>query len=117
MVWTYCHEALFYSGGEEFLSQTLPFLREGISREEPTLVVVNGEKMAVLREGLGAGADAVTFADMEQVGVNPARIISFWDSFIRQHAGTGTNLRGIGEPMWAARTADEMTECHQHEAV
>ena len=26
-------------------------------------------------------------------------------------------LRGIGEPVWPARTADELSECHQHEAL
>ena len=29
----------------------------------------------------------------------------------------GKRLRGIGEPIWAARTPAEMAECHRHEGL
>ncbi len=113
----YRHEALFYSGRDAFVEATLPFLKEGISGDEPTLVVVSQEKVADLRAALGSDADRIVFADMVEVGTNPARLIPAWDSFIRAHAVTGRSLRGIGEPIWAERTPAELVECERHEAL
>ena len=59
----------------------------------------------------------VTFADMAEVGVNPARIIPAWREFVDAHAGRGRRLRGIGEPIWAQRSPDELVECQRHEAL
>ncbi len=43
------HEALFYAGESHFVSDLLPFLRDGIERSEPTLVAVRQPKIAALR--------------------------------------------------------------------
>ena len=40
----------------------------------------------------------VAFADMANVGANPARIIPAWSDFVASHSGSGRPLRGIGEP-------------------
>ena len=50
----FCHEALLYSGQDEFLQATAAFIRDGISAGEPALVVVSAEKIALLRGELGA---------------------------------------------------------------
>jgi anti-sigma regulatory factor (Ser/Thr protein kinase) len=111
----YCHEALFYSGQAAFVEATLPFLNEAISEHEPTLVVVSAAKIADLRQALGAEADCVVFADMAEVGTNPAR--TAWASFRRTHGAPGRRLRGIGEPICSARTPAELVECERHEAL
>ena len=36
-------------------------------------------------------------------------------AFVDANAGGGRPFRGIGEPIWAARTADELVECQRHE--
>jgi anti-sigma regulatory factor (Ser/Thr protein kinase) len=113
----YRHEALFYSGRAAFVEATLPFLNEAITGEEPTLVVVSAAKIADLRQGLGAEADRIVFADMAEVGTNPARIIPAWESFLLTHGGPGRRLRGIGEPIWSERTPAELVECERHEAL
>jgi anti-sigma regulatory factor (Ser/Thr protein kinase) len=110
------HEALFYAGDEDFVARATPFLREGVRRAEPILVVVSAERIAMLRDSLGADAGGVTFADMAGVGANPARIIPAWKEFVASRA-PGAGARGIGEPIWAARTADELVECQRHEQL
>lgn len=110
------HEAMLYAGEDGFLAGALPFLREGIERGEPAFVVVSAAKIALLREALGEDADCVRFADMAEVGTNPARIISAWKDFVEQ-AGADRPLRGIGEPVWPERTAAELVECHRHESL
>jgi anti-sigma regulatory factor (Ser/Thr protein kinase) len=109
------HEALLYSGADGFIEGTLPFLRDGAHAGDAALVVVDAAKIERLREALGADADAVEFADMSQVGSNPARIIPAWRAFVESHPAR--RLRGIGEPIWAQRSAAELVECQRHEAL
>ncbi len=110
------HEALLYAGEADFLLGTLPFIRQGLAQGEPVLVVEGPDKTALLRRELGEDASLVTFADMTAVGANPARIVPAWREFVDEHAGA-PGLRGIGEPIWAARPEDELVECQRHEAL
>src|ERR671930_86647 len=111
------HEALFYAGRDDFVRRTAAFLRDAVEAEEPTLVVVDAAKIHLLREELDGAADGIRFADMAQVGANPARIIPAWREFVTRHAPTGRRLRGIGEPILPERTAAELAECERHESL
>src|ERR1700716_2170399 len=90
------HEALLYSGWAEFVAGTVPFIRGGLELEEPVLVVESAAKIDMLRTALGRDADEVLFADMGEVGANPARIIPAWHDFVTRHADSGRRLSGIG---------------------
>jgi anti-sigma regulatory factor (Ser/Thr protein kinase) len=109
------HEALLYAGESGFVAGILPFIREGLAADEPMLVVVSEDKIDLLRQGLGRDADTVHFADMASVGNNPARIIPAWYDFVSENPGR--RLRGIGEPIWAGRSAEELIECQRHESL
>jgi anti-sigma regulatory factor (Ser/Thr protein kinase) len=111
------HEALFYSTWTEFIDGTVPFIRDGLASGEPVMVVESPAKIDALREALGSDADRVFFTDMSVVGANPARIIPAWLDFVTRHQQTGKSLRGIGEPVWSARPADELSECQRHESL
>jgi anti-sigma regulatory factor (Ser/Thr protein kinase) len=110
------HEALLYEGLDGFVDAVSAFLRDGIDRGEPAFVVVDSTKIGLLREALD-DADGVRYADMATVGTNPGRIISLWRDFVAEHAGAEASFRGVGEPVWAARNAEELAECHRHEAL
>ena len=69
------HPALFYSGAEDYLAGTVPFVHAGLAAGEPVAVAVPPENLAVLAGGLGAAAGSVQFLDMTRVGRNPGRII------------------------------------------
>jgi anti-sigma regulatory factor (Ser/Thr protein kinase) len=116
---TFQHEALFYSGEDEFVDRCRAFIEEGLDRDEPVLVMVGARKLELLRQALGERVYQVRFADMEVVGRNPARIIPAWARFVADHSGPGKSpaMRGIGEPIWADRKADEMEECQLHESL
>jgi anti-sigma regulatory factor (Ser/Thr protein kinase) len=113
----YRHEALFYAGHDRFMEATLPFIREALTAAEPILVVLGAEKIEALRYELGSDGEAVLFADMAEVGTNPAHIIPAWEDFLLRHAAPDRRLWGIGEPIWAARTPAELAECQRHEAL
>lgn len=111
------HDALMYSGLPGFLEGTVPFIRQGLEAEEPTLVVVDRAKIEMLQDALNGDAGAVQFADMADVGANPARIIPALREFVDTHAPKGRALRGIGEPIYPERSAVELVECQRHEAL
>ena len=113
----FVHEALFYRGEDEWLAGTVPFISEGVDAGEPVLVVVAAERIAALRAELDGRAEAVSFADMAEIGLNPARIIPAWREFLDRHGNGARPVRGIGEPIWANRSADELVECQRHEAL
>jgi anti-sigma regulatory factor (Ser/Thr protein kinase) len=114
----FVHEALFYDDDGSFLAGTVPFIRAGLDQDAAVMVAVGADKIALLEEMLGGDADAVRFVDMAELGANPAQIIPAWQQFLSEHARPGGRpIRGIGEPIWAGRTADELVECQLHEAL
>jgi anti-sigma regulatory factor (Ser/Thr protein kinase) len=114
---TFRHEALFYSGSEQLASSAGAFIREGLETGEPVLVMALAPTIALLRAELGVDAARVLFADVAEVGANPARLIPAWRSFVKEHGVAGRPLRGVGEPIWAARSPEELVECQRHESL
>jgi anti-sigma regulatory factor (Ser/Thr protein kinase) len=109
------HEAFFYRAESEFLDGATAFIDGAVRAGEPILVVVSARKIDLLRRRLGAASKKVRFADMAEVGVNPARIIPAWADFLQEHGGRRS--RGIGEPIWAQRSSAELVECQLHESL
>src|SRR3954465_11520375 len=89
---TFRHEALMYAGEHQLVDGVLQFLRDGIEAEEPALAVLADRKIAALKDALGDDARQVQFADMDDVGANPGRIIPAWREFVDVHPGK--RLRG-----------------------
>ena len=113
----FSHEALLYAGDESFLAGTMPFIREAVAADEAVLVAVDRSKIELLRSNLNGEADRVLFADMHELGRNPALIISAWQDFADESTAQGRSFRGIGEPIWPGRSAAELVECQHHESL
>lgn len=109
------HRALVYEGADEYLAGTVPFVKAALEAEEPILIAVGPAQTEWLEGALGEDAWGVRFLPMEEVGRNPALIIPLWRDFVDEHEGRP--LRGIGEPVWAARSPAALEECHRHEAL
>ena len=112
---TFRHEALLYSGEDEFVARIDPFVREGLAAGEAVMVAVSDRKIRRLRDALGPAAGDVSFADMDEIGGNPGRIIHAWHEFAEPHLGGDRAIRGVGEPISARRSPDELVECQRHE--
>jgi anti-sigma regulatory factor (Ser/Thr protein kinase) len=111
------HEAFLYAGETEFLDGAMQFIRGGLEADEPTLVVVDADKIEGLCAGLDVDADRVHFADMDVVGENPALIIPAWQAFVDEHRGTGGRVRGIGEPISSRLDPEQLVEAQHHESL
>jgi anti-sigma regulatory factor (Ser/Thr protein kinase) len=115
------HEALLYAGDDEYLATTVPFVTEGVAAGEAVMVAVPEPRLSTLRDAVADAAgdvsDQVSFFDMALVGANPARIIPVWRDFLDAHRCRSRPVRGIGEPIWAGRSPDELVECQHHESL
>ncbi len=111
----YVHDVMLWSRAGAFVRDTVTFVRAGLASDERVLVALPGPRLRAVRAALGEGARHVAFADMEELGSNPARIIAAWVQFVNESGDQPS--RGVGEPMWAGRTSAEMSECQLHEAL
>ena len=112
----FSHEAFFYAGDDEYLAGIVPFIEEGIGGGEAVLVAVPADRLRLLTRRFGDGHPELRFADMEVLGRNPAWIIPAWAAFVAAQ-DTGRPARGVGQPIWASRSEDELVECSRHEAL
>lgn len=111
------HDALFYASDEQFVTDVGGFVVDGVRSGERTIVVEPPDRIDLLRSALGADAAHVEFFDMTAVGGNPARIIAVWAQLLTESLLAGRRLRGVGEPAFAGRTAEEFVECRIHEQL
>jgi hypothetical protein len=133
------HRALFYRTIDEYASAVADFLLNGDALAQPAFIAVPHDRHAKLWHALkprlrGASAAMLsgspgmspatavasapartTFADMSELGRNPARIIPVIQAFVDRAAGGPA--RFVGEPIWPGRTAAEMREGTRHEAL
>ena len=109
------HQAVFYRGLDDLVHRVAPFIVDGLAHGEPVMVAELPDRVEALSQALGEQASEVTFLDMAVVGANPARIIPVWREFLDAHPGQP--VRGVGEPVWAGRSREELAECHFHEAL
>jgi anti-sigma regulatory factor (Ser/Thr protein kinase) len=111
------HDALLYDGYEQFLGGTLPFIQAALDADEPILVAVDRAKIDLLASELAGAAELVRFADVREIGANPARLIPAWREFHDASAAPGRRIWGIGEPVWSDRSEAELVESQRHEAL
>lgn len=106
-----------YAGADAFVDEITRFATDALDADEPILIMVEPAKIAMLRDTLHGTEAGVQFADMADVGANPARIIPAWRQFCLEHADRPGRLRGVGEPIWSARDPHALVESQHHEAL
>ena len=107
------HEVMLYDSPETFVEGAAPFIRDAVAAGEPIMVAIGAEKIALLRTWLGEDADWVVFADMAELGANPARIIPAWQDFLDANAASGRPCAGsasrsgpsAARPSWSSASA------------
>ena len=108
------HQALFYSGNDEYLAGISDFIDPALDRAEPVAIAVPAPKLELLRAELGDHAAPIELFDMFELGRNPARIIPVVLRMIERYGGT---LCYVGEPIWPGRSPAEVREATRHEAL
>jgi len=111
----FTHPALFYRGLDDYLQGVGGFLRCGLDAGEPAFAAVPPDRLAPLRDHLGADADRVHLVDMSEAGRNPGRIMTALTDFAGRRGPGRAWL--VGEPIWASRSPAEIREATRHEAL
>jgi len=109
------HHALIYEGADQYLAGTVPFLQAALEAGEPALVAVGEDQGEAIAAEMGVEAKKVRFANMREIGRNPALIIPLWREFVDESGGR--SVRGIGGPAWPDRSPAAFDECQRHEAL
>lgn len=109
------HEALTYSGPDEFLSHCHSLVADARSGGERVVIFAASGKLALLRAELGQGADDVTLVATEEQLRNPARITTLLDGF-RAEAG-GQRCVGVNEPLAGLRSRAAVHEAYLSESL
>jgi anti-sigma regulatory factor (Ser/Thr protein kinase) len=105
------HMVLFYRGLSEYRARVEAFVNAGLASREPVLLALPGDAVPDVL----SSESLVTWADIRQLGRNPARIIpalrAFADGF------RGRPIRIVSEFVWPGRSAAEMREGARNESL
>lgn len=111
----FTHEAFFYRDLDEYVDGLRDFVWSAIDKDEQVLVAVPEARTELLRQGLAAVAQSVTFLEPGEIGPNPAKAIPLIRGFIDEQRGR--RIRFVGELIWAGRRWCETVEATRHEAL
>ncbi len=100
--------------GPDLLAGLADFVLDGITSGQDVLIALPAGRAAALRDLLGSHPRSVLFADPDDLGRNPARIIPALQSLAAQRTRP---VRFVTEPIWAGRTDAEIREVLRHEAL
>lgn len=90
------HEALPYTGHEQFVASSVSVLRDGLDRDERPLLLATQAKLDDVGDALGPDADGVALVATDEHGRNPSRILTLLHSF--QASSDGRRSLGVTDP-------------------
>jgi hypothetical protein len=111
------HEALLYGSEEEFLAVVVPFIRDGLERDEPIQIATTDRNADWLRAALGSDAGRVTLGASSRCYRHPVRALAAMYRTAHRARSNGQRLRILGEPWWTARTAPQAKEWIRYESL
>src|ERR1700735_3744661 len=109
------HGALLYASLGEYVASVATLAETAAQAGDPVLVACARPGLDLLRQRLNGHGDLVTWADMRDIGVNPARLIDRIQLFTGQHRGRV--IWCVHEPAWPARSPEELREVIRNEAL
>jgi len=93
----YFHQAAFYGSDEEFLAVVVPFLTDGVSAGEPTLVTLGEANNRLVRSAL-ADTDGISFVPAEMQYARPAASIRLYQAMMAEYTERGAaQIRIVGD--------------------
>ncbi|HEV2373027.1 MAG TPA: sensor histidine kinase [Streptosporangiaceae bacterium] len=109
------HVALLCRGQADYRAGVTGFIRDALARDDPVLAAVPAQRALLLHTALGRDAARVSFADLTEVGRNPALIIPAIRAFTEHQPAGHASI--VCEPAWPGRTSPELVETVRHEAL
>jgi anti-sigma regulatory factor (Ser/Thr protein kinase) len=85
----FAHSAFLYESDAAYAAMLVPFLTEGLARDEAVAVAAGPDRIALLRDALGGQAGQVRFLDAREWFVRPVRTIAAWAGLLRAATAEG----------------------------
>jgi hypothetical protein len=109
------HHAALYGSDDDFLAMAVPFAGHGIARGEAVLAATTAANLELLASALGDDAAHLDQAETAFFGPRPAKRVAAFEKYARGRGGGG-RVRVLAEPVWAGRTAPEISDWQRMEA-
>lgn len=94
----FTHVAVLYDSDEEFLDSVVPFLAEGVGRQQPTLLGVDPRRERLVREALGERGDQVMTLRRAERYERPLDALRHNRDLFAAHAAAGVStVRVVGD--------------------
>jgi anti-sigma regulatory factor (Ser/Thr protein kinase) len=111
------HDALLYGTDEALMDTLVPWLREGLEREDAAVVAATAPHIDQFRDALGADESSVSFVSSDDLYVHPAQTIASWQRMLSETADSGVAFtRIVGEVQFGA-TTDLQTSWTRYESA
>jgi DNA-binding NarL/FixJ family response regulator len=112
------HEALVYSSADELVAATVPFVRQGLARNENALVVLREAGRSALREALDGDVDQIEFADALAWYRSPEHAFERYTRYLNDRLESGAHrVRVVAEVVWPESSATvDVAEWKRYEA-
>jgi anti-sigma regulatory factor (Ser/Thr protein kinase) len=91
------HNAFVYESQDEYVAQSVTFLKEGLEAGEGAIVAHTRPGLAVMREALGHDAAQVTFVDVSSVYTRPARTLAAYHKVYAEQLQKTVSLRAVAD--------------------
>nr|WP_275941460.1 sensor histidine kinase [Planosporangium mesophilum] len=91
---------MLYQDAQQFLAAVLPFITEGLDRDEPVLAVTTETNCGLLRGELGKAANNVQFVEPAHWYDAPGRTMAACHRYVQERRDGRERVRVIGEPVW-----------------
>ena len=113
------HWACIYDDDSQFLDTAVPFLAGGLAVGEPVLAVTTPANLELLGAALGEPSGDVDYAESAFFGRRPPRRVAAFYRYWKAGQGSprGGRVRVLAEPVWAGRSAREITAWTRMEAA
>lgn len=115
----FVHSALLYQSERECLNFVFRFAADGFAVNEPVLVALPGDRLAMLGPELCAartGHDVeLRLIDITEGARNPGRFLAMESAFADKYSDRPVRI--VSQLVWPGRTGDECLACLEHEAL
>jgi transcriptional regulator with XRE-family HTH domain len=112
------HRILTYGSDDEYVAPLVPFIVEGIARDDSVLAVTTQRHASMLQDALGENAGHVEYLDATVWYRSLPNAASGYRDYVKdRYEGGAAWTRIVGEPVWAEHSDSELAEWFRYEAL
>jgi anti-sigma regulatory factor (Ser/Thr protein kinase) len=110
------HNAFVYEDDSDYVERSTTFLREGLEAGDAPVAAGTRDRLALIREGLGADAQHATFVDVSSSYTRPARTLAGYYGTVLEVLRKAPRARLVAEVQYGPAAA-EWDEWMAYEAL